>query len=639
MANRILTLVKINGVDVTANILTYAITRAYGDSIATCSLDFIHTVNDDVPLVNGMSVEIWRGFVTSTDKKEFDGFIQTFVPNAGKIKITAKDKIWNLVREEVNTIYDSSVDVEAGVISEIFKDLVTTYGGLNANSGTIQDSGTTVIIEKFRCIHTDVFERCRRLAQIQGWQFYYKPDTDLVYFEPKGFVTSPTVLTVGDNIVQIPSWNYDVTDMVNDMTIIGASQEVETTEQGRIGTTAGYTTGQVSIDFTPVSVKVYADASNPPTTLRIGGVEGSTISFYYSVDQNNQLIMPKVGTLFNTNDYVQVQYSYLAPVPVHMYNQGSIDTYGKFTKTVTFTDIKTVEDATTRGKNYLGKYSTPFIYTTVRVTPDPANDYDVGQIVQVIDTISNPNVNKLLVINRIVLNYPANYDELYVGDKEWRLSEWQALVEERLKRIEEEEIQNQGIVVELVDIDNTQDSYQVVRNRYFIVEPQTASGTNLFIFDNDLYNTIGTNSFGDAGLSAKTTYALQWSGGVYKEYVLDTDFYDAINSTGTTWNISAHSITITASNTAFTNAFDVGNIYTFFTVAIPSGVGAGTVWISGDNKATWQTVPLGTRTGFASSDGTGTFLKIVNGAGTLVLQPTYKSNGRMDQPAIQVTLE
>ena len=57
-------------------------------------------------------------------------FIESFNPDGGSVRITTKDKMWDLVRKEFTHTYDSGIDASAGKISEIFKDIVTTYGGL-----------------------------------------------------------------------------------------------------------------------------------------------------------------------------------------------------------------------------------------------------------------------------------------------------------------------------------------------------------------------------------------------------------------------------------------------------------------------------------------------------------------------------
>jgi hypothetical protein len=225
----VLTKIEVNGVDVSSYLMSYEYERTFGDSIGELSIKFNRKISNVVTLSTGLQVEAWRGFVTSTDEKFFDGFIERFEIEGGTVAVTAPDKLWDLVRREVTTAYESS-GATSGVISNIFLDLVTTYGGLNADAGTIQDSGTVYILQKFLCNHADIFERCKALADVLDWQFYYRADTDKVYFEPKGFTTNANTLTVGSNVLSVPKWQHDTTQMANDVTFVGAFQEIETTE-------------------------------------------------------------------------------------------------------------------------------------------------------------------------------------------------------------------------------------------------------------------------------------------------------------------------------------------------------------------------------------------------------------------------
>lgn len=528
-----LTRVDINGITVTSKLVNWVYERTFGDLLPEISLKFVKSINDLVTVTNGMTLEVWRGWASATEEKIFSGYIEKYEPDGGVIDVTGIDKLWDLVRKEVTHVYDSGVDASAGVISEIFLDLVTTYGGLTADATTIQDSGTTVILSKFVCNHTDIFERCKKLAEILDWQFYYRADTDKVYFEPKGFTSNATILTVGSNIISIPKWQNDITEMVNDVTITGAFQEVETTETGQIGVTSGYTTTGITLSFEPLSVKVYADAANPPTTLKVGGVPDSTATFDYYVDKNQKKILPKSGTTFTTNHYFEIRYSLAAPIPINAYNQISKDTYGEFKKTITLKDIRSVADAEQRATTFLEKYSQPFVYTTLRVKNVSTYNLKVGQRIQVIDNVSTPNVSSNLVINKIRIRYPTDFDELDVGDKYWRLADFQSTVMEKLKRIEEDEFENPGIVNDLVSIPNNITSPIILKNRYNKVTTQTASGVNLFILGNASYGVLGTNKLGDAGLGAEVVVSIVQSDGTYNEYIYDNDFVDTANTTAT----------------------------------------------------------------------------------------------------------
>lgn len=511
-----LTQVEINGIDVTSKVINYEVERSFGDVISEVDINVVKTISGLVSLSVGQSITIYRGWTTATEEKIFSGFLEMMDPEGGKIKIVGKDKMWALVRKEVTHTYDSSIDASAGNISEIFKDLVTTFGGLTADATSVQNSGTTTVIEKFVCNHTDIMERCQALARILDWQFYYRSDTDKVYFEPRGFTSNSTVLTVGSNIIQMPKWSYDTTEMVNDLTVAGAFQEIETTESGQVGVTSGYTTASITINFTPISVKVYMDASNPPTTLKTGGLPDSTGTFDYYVDKPNKKIIPAPSTTFTTNHYAEIRYSHAIPVPVHTYNQLSIDTYGgpdkiPFKKTITFTDIRSVDDAMQRATNFLNKYSTPFVSATIRVKSVSTYGIREGDILRIVDSKSIPNVDGFFVVTRLKIRYPADFEEYVIGDKAWRLGQWQASVEERLKRILEDQIANQDIVTEIVTVDNSvSNSIEVVPRYFKIVREDTGVPSTHTIFQ---YQNIYTEDFADTDFKDAGNTTASWTTG------------------------------------------------------------------------------------------------------------------------------
>lgn len=504
-------LVKINSVDITSKLISYEYEQTWGDAVSELDITTIRKLSDILSIQVGQVVEVWREFADPPTIKIFSGYVESFQSEGGITSIVCKDKLWDLIRKEVTYVYDKNIDASAGKISEIFLDLVTTWGGLNADAGTIQDSGGTNILDQFVCNYTDIMDRCKALASIVDWQFYYDASTDKVYFEDKGYTTNPNVLTVGAEIIEIPKWNLDTTEMVNDLTVIGATQSIETIETGQIGITTGYTTTGILVNFDPDSVKVYMDASNPPTTILIGGVPDSTITFDYYVDKTNKKIIPKDGTTFTTNDYAQINYSYSIPRVVPMTNGSSISAYGKFKKSITFTDIRTVSDAQLRGQNYLDRYSTPFHYSTIKVKSSSDYSYKVGDLIRIVDNANKPNVNDYFIITRIVTHYPAKYDELTVGDKTWRLSAWQESVETRIKRIEEDKNSNIVNPNKLVSIDNT--SLKPIR-----VTPR--------------YRRVYTNNGGGE--------VLYWVGQYHDDYIeefVDTDFKSSSTATWTTGEV------------------------------------------------------------------------------------------------------
>lgn len=546
--------VSINYVDVSSSVQNLSYETTFGDSVSEIDINLFRNVTNSITLAAGQYIEVWRGWTTSQEERIFNGTIESYIPSGSTIKIIAKDKMQDLIRRSVNKTYNIA-DSQLGKPSEIVKDLVTTYGLLAADSTTIQDSGTAIVLDKFVCNHTDIFERCQALTTAMNWQFYYRSDTGKVYFEPLGYTLNSTILTVGSNVYNVPEWSVDATEIANDINITGAYQDIQTTETGQIGVTSGYTTTSVLLTQVPLSVKVFSDGSNPPTTLKVGGVPNSTTTpFFYYVDKNNKQILPTPATTFTTNNYLQTQYSYSAPVDVHMYIQASIDSYGISSKNITLEDIRTVNDAQYRGTNYLIKYSQPFVYGALKVKNSSLYGLKVGQAIKVIDNISKPAVNTTLVINKLRIRYPSDYDELEVGDKKWRLTEWQGDVQEQIKRLNEKQFDNVSITTEIRTLDGTLLPL-TLSPRYRDIYTQTPSGASVFILGDPTYGKLGTQQLGAAGLGSVLTFRQQY-GDTFTETGRDSEFVDTTNTSAT---VSLNSIVLTKNSAQLYERYNAGD--------------------------------------------------------------------------------
>ena len=443
--------VKVNSVDVTSYVISWEVKEDVGNNISEATLEFVTGLSVE----NGNTVTIKRGTVTATDEFVFDGYIDEVIKTGSKYSVVARDKLVDLLRNEVTKSYDSNVDTSAGKISAIFKDLVNTFGGgtLIADDVSVQDSGTVTILKKFVCNHEDVFKQCKELADLIDWQFYYKASTGLVYFEPKGYLGLNGALTVGTDLAVGLEWVYDASELVNVATIFGATTEVETTESGKLGTTTGWTAtdgGFGPLNYEPVSVKVYADASDPPTTLRVGGVAGATTTYDYTVDKINKRLIWETdgGYAWATDQYVQVDYTYSIPVPLAGQSPSSVGTYGTHQKTFFFDGIKDVDDAEVKLNEVLEKYSVPFVSTVA--TPMDRIDLKPGQTVQVID--STVSEDRILLVTNVTKIYPGSYDTLSLGDREWKTADWQTEVMDRIMELEEKTARVSDFLIHLVNV-------------------------------------------------------------------------------------------------------------------------------------------------------------------------------------------
>jgi len=618
---KIQTYVEINGVDVTSYVYKWETTETFGGDIPEAQIVIGWGLLATLDPSNGMEVIIKRGPTTGQEYNVFKGQIDSLKKNKPYVTVYCKNMLIALVRKSVNTSFDANIGAEAGVASEIVNTLITEYGGLSTNSGaTVVSTGTTVLMDKFVCRKTDIFERIETIKSIFDYQIYYNYDDDYVYFEPTGYTTNSNDLVVGTNVTGIPTWAEDNTQLINQIRVEGAEYLIETTETGQIGVTSGYTQTSINLTQSPVSTKVYCDAASPPTTLRIGGTLGATSTYQYYVDkENNQIIWNTAQYTPGASDYVSVDYTYPSPIPVVRKRDSSIAAYGESSTTKAFTDIQTVEDAIVRGELYLDTYAEPFLSTELKV-PDIANDYRAGQKVRIVDVHNDKDEE--LVINTIVKKFPHQYDTLKCGNEEYSIAQYNAATLDRIKRLEEELSKNDDILISVTDSTR---SFKP-RRRYMEMQKQTLVATGWTWGDVRSYNTISGigGVWGGSGtqFGSLSTVKMIQSNMTYQEYCYDTDFHDAVNSTATFDTVNQR-IDFTSGQVWYSDVIDLGTVLSYVTVVLGSLTGSVTVEISSDGKSTWQTVTPGVRTAVNTSDGLGTYIRITeSAAGTARIEPS-----------------
>jgi hypothetical protein len=522
MATPKLKYVEIDSTDVSSYVTSFKVTRTKDSGVSTAIISFntnILTVIDFDEDNAFHEIEIWRGVSAGNEDRIFKGEVYTFTKDGVLITCQCKCELYKAVRASVTKSFDSNIDTEAGNFSEIFSTLMEDYAGLTAVVGdTVQDYGTTHTISKFICNHADVFERCEMLANAIGWQFYYNPEDDKVYFEENGFPAASEILTVGTNVSNNPPWAYDKSQMVNKYKIIGGEDEVETDESFD-GDAAEDT---FTLSFTPVSVRVTVGG-----TLQVGGNETTSTTFDYTVDTENKQIVFESGSIPGAGvGNVVVTYTHNLPRPVINSNQDSIDTQGTYEKVSFAIELRDVDDVKTYCRQYIATYSIPFqVCNDVKVID--VSDMFPGQAVTIVDTTHS--INKTFYITKTDMYYPYVPDKLAVTDSNSAEEDFGTTVSDRVRRLEETMGQNQDVLIHLFDGTRT----IKYRRRYAKLNKRTAAGTDMFILGNPTYGLVGTAKWGDQDMGARSAEVVHQGNDTYREYCYDYDF--AIDSNA--WTI------------------------------------------------------------------------------------------------------
>ena len=624
---RIQTYVTINGIDVSSKVLKWQFSDTFGNEIPDLKLTLGYSALTSVTIANGQEVIVKRGPTTGQEYNVFKGNVDTINKRKPFVEVKCKDKLIALVHTIVNTSFDKDIDAEAGKGSEIVNTLITTHGGLSTNSGaTVQDTGAVIVLDKFVCRKTDVFERILAIADIYDYQIYYNYDDDYVYFEPTGYSSNANALTVGSNVYEIPKWEYDNSQLINNIRVDGAESLVETNEEQPIAGAGDYNQTDFLLAQSPFSVKVFVGVASPPAVadIKVGGAIDSTGTFDYSVDEQNKKIV------WNTSQYTPtighnclVQYSYPAPIPIIRKRQTSIDAYGESATIKHFSDVRTVEDAINRGNLFLDTYAEPFVRVQLKIS-NIDNDYRAGEKVRIVDTYNEED--RELVINKIIRSWPHKHDILHCGNREYAIAEYNKLTLDKIKRLEEELSKNDDILISVIDVDRTFKP----RRRYMKLQKQSIAGDTLiwghptygiwnefkwgntaqvsFVLGHPSYGLLGTSQLGSQASSPVTVKLVQGNM-TYDEYAYDTEFHDAVNSTAT-FSTVTQDIIFTSGQIWYSNVIDLGTTLSWVTVDLGDTVGTLVIEISSDNKSTWQTITEGVRTAVSSSDGLGTYIRI-----------------------------
>ena len=511
-----LTEVKIDGTDVSANLLKWETEEIFEQELSSCKLQFskdIYTTLSTLEIGNAITIK--RGVVTATDQFIFNGYIQQITKQGGLVIIDCSDKLVDLMGTQFTYSYDKNIDTSAGVGSAIAKDIIETHGGMSA---TVTETSASILVTKYICNHVSVYDKLMDLANIYDYSLYYDNDDSTVHFEPKGLVESATSLEVGSNVSNVPKWNYDFSQCVNKITVMGAEQIVEDTELFSGDGTADQSNTLANV---PISVKASVGG-----TLKTPGIDGVTSgTYHYEINKESKLVNwnqsyspPSAG------NNISIVYTRSIPIPLTLTRSESVSTYGQKAASKHLENVQTLDDAEVEGNSFLDKYSEPFI--TVMMKVSGTYDFDAGNLVRCID--SNVDEDRWLLIHKVVRKYPHSGDEIYLGDKEWKLADWGKLTMDRIKRLEELTNKNPDLTVEIKNIKTSLD----INRRYMQVYSKSVVGDTM-IWNNKIYGIWGTGKWGASTGTSEEMIRTIWNNNKVIEKFNDTDFKSA--STTATW--------------------------------------------------------------------------------------------------------
>lgn len=425
--------IRVNGDTVTDYCRGYTLEQTFAENTDVVKIKFFKKISNEVTPDDFQIMEIWEGYETATDKKRFKGFILDVKEALQEYEVTAYSMEHRATIRNITRHYKITGS-QGGKISEIFKDLLNE-ANLPYDDTSIQDSGSSVLLKNFICKGTDIRERLDALAERLNWQWYYDADTDLVYFEQKGFKKNDNTIYIGgdrNSIVDKVKWKKDAQSIVNQIDVKGAYDSVTEPPQYESGdgTTANFT-----LNYIPASIQVFVDDSEQTI-----GKESVKEDVDVLLDASNRLITFQSGSIPPSGtDNIKILITRLIETPVQVNDERSIANLGEISAgSITLSDVVSVSDAEEIGKEYLKTRKNGFRSTKLKIKSNRIRDLniDVGQIIYVEDTLFNGTSGNYL-IRSAKRKYPESDLEIEIGNKEWKTSNFEYDYLLRLKRLEE----------------------------------------------------------------------------------------------------------------------------------------------------------------------------------------------------------
>lgn len=635
--------IVIGTTDVTAYRLTWTWEGDFDESIDILTISFAPSLAADLSLSTGQSITVQRGLSGSKDEYVFRGQITQVNPNSQGVDLVCKNPLIDAIKEGQTTSWDKDIDTEAGVGSEIFKD-ICDHAEISYSATSITSTGTAESNKIVKLVQNDEddYQIMNEIAEVYDYSITYDYENDIVNFHPRGLTTYGKTLVVGTDITKQIKWTENMEQLNNKVKIIG------TTVYDKIVETFAASATSFTLQKTPEDTEVRQ--TNDAGTLYTRGQRGlGTVGtdFDYYVDELQKKII-----FASAKSNIWARYGAQIPMPVVIKNQTSIDAYGgpnkkpHFKKFV-FNDIKDVTDAENRGTAILQKYSTPFNEaSSIPVHDDVITSYGniwPGYNVTIQDNYNPGYENITVTVRSVKKSFPHKYDKITVGDKIWRTEDWQANQSKLIQRLLNALNKNQDYIIQRFDSTRTLNFGR--RHMLLNVKDRSSDGVNTFILGHPTFGILGTQKLGDVG-TAYVTQKITQGNNIYREFCYDTTFQNSGSTTGL-WDTTNKLINLSSGSVAYTSEIALGTTYTYYTVDIANSSTSGSAVllteISGDGGVNYETVTLDTRTAFTKTSGSGVMIRVTNSGsnGSVNIINGYNTDESydLDEPIIYCYLE
>ena len=252
--------------DATRSVISIKYPKNFGESISSVTIELMKNTNtaNDAVLGPGKEIRIWHKDTLPVGNADADrifrGYVDVKNVDGPRVNITASD----LFIKAMWTTGTTTQDYESATAVKTVLTALCTAAGLTASNNAATPAPLN--IEKFYSNNQNVFERISYILNLIGWYGYYDPTTtQTIIFQPKDAGSLLTFdNTSNTSILGRMEWKNDSSNLINDVTLIGGSNQITTTENKTPTGAKGYTLTAGSVK--PENVIVTGTGTSPQTS-------------------------------------------------------------------------------------------------------------------------------------------------------------------------------------------------------------------------------------------------------------------------------------------------------------------------------------------------------------------------------------
>jgi hypothetical protein len=295
-------------------------------------------------------VQVFRGFVSAVDSKQYARIVLTGFDYAEKLKNYVVSDTWNN-RELSTVITDSSVGLKT----------YCTELGFTWNS----IATTSITLDQYQSKQRTIYNIMADIADMAQFDFWVDYSLD-VHFAARASVDSGKTLDTATNINSY-DFNSDLKDSINKITIYG-------------GDNTYFTEDLKTGDGTTKSFDLTYEADSPMITVTVDAVakvEGTDFTVDYAGKTINFTTAPA------SSKAVVIDYNYTKQTLATRSNAAAISAYNTKEKYVNDRSARSNQRCAEIADAYMALYSDPRKLFKVRMRADVGADLTLGNIVVV----------------------------------------------------------------------------------------------------------------------------------------------------------------------------------------------------------------------------------------------------------------